>query len=52
MFELTEQALSAGNHSYSFDASSLSSGIYIYNINAVGINGQNFNSSKKMTLLK
>ena len=52
VFELTEKGLSAGSHSLNFDASSLSSGIYIYNINAVGINGQNFNSSRKMTLLK
>lgn len=52
VFELTEKGLAAGSHSYNFDASSLSSGIYIYNINAVGSNGQNFNSSKKMTLLK
>ena len=52
VFELTEQSLSAGSHSYNFDASMLSSGVYIYNINAVGVNGQNFVSSKKMTLLK
>ena len=52
VFELTEQSLSAGSHSYDFDASALSSGIYIYSISAVGISGENFASSKKMTLLK
>ncbi|MBI1932843.1 MAG: T9SS type A sorting domain-containing protein, partial [Ignavibacteriales bacterium] len=52
VFELNEQNLSAGSHSFNFDASSLSSGIYIYNINAIGVDGKNFVSTKKMTLLK
>ncbi|MBK7978724.1 MAG: T9SS type A sorting domain-containing protein [Ignavibacteriae bacterium] len=52
VFELKEQNLSSGIHSYNFDASQLTSGIYIYTINATGIDGQNFVSSKKMTLLK
>ncbi len=42
----------AGSHELSFDASDLSSGIYIYKINAVGQNGNEFSSSKKMILLK
>lgn len=37
----------AGKHSVSFDASSLSSGIYLYKINAA-----NFTSTKKMILLR
>lgn len=37
----------AGNHTVKFDASSLSSGIYIYTLNA-----GNFTSSRKMMLLK
>lgn len=42
----------AGNHSYNFDASGLSSGIYIYRIKATGVTGKNFVQSKKMMLLK
>jgi len=42
----------AGNHSFNVNAAQLSSGIYIYKLNAVGIDGSNFVSSKKMTLLK
>jgi hypothetical protein len=52
VFEATEKNLAAGEHSYNFNASQLSSGIYIYNIHAVGINGKDFVASKKMTLLK
>lgn len=40
-------SLKAGNHSYSFDASALSSGLYIYKIEA-----GDFTSTKKMMLLK
>jgi hypothetical protein len=52
VFEMTEKALSAGNHSLHFNASNLSSGIYIYTIAAKGVNGKNFVASKKMMLLK
>lgn len=52
VLEVSEKSLSAGVHSYNFDASQLSSGIYIYSIHAAGINGKNFTSSKKMMLLK
>jgi Secretion system C-terminal sorting domain len=52
VFEETAKSLAAGIHSFSFDASQLSSGIYIYNIRAVGANGKNFVASKKMVLLK
>lgn len=37
----------AGSHTVSFDASALSSGIYIYRINTIG-----FNQTKKMLLIK
>lgn len=52
VFELTENGLSAGPHEINFDASNLSSGVYIYKINATGINGQNYVASKKMILSK
>ena len=42
----------AGNYSYTFDASKLSSGVYIYSMNATGVSGKNFVQFKKMTLLK
>jgi hypothetical protein len=52
VFELTEKSLSAGIHSYNFNASQLSSGIYVYRIHAAGAGGRNFVDSKKMMLLK
>jgi Secretion system C-terminal sorting domain len=50
--QITNEEYSAGIHSVNFSASGISSGIYIYSINAVGENGKQFNSSKKMLLLK
>ncbi|MCC6548704.1 MAG: choice-of-anchor J domain-containing protein [Ignavibacteriaceae bacterium] len=44
--------LSAGNHSVTFDAKNLTSGIYMAKIEAVGTNGKNFTSFIKMTLNK
>jgi len=44
--------LEAGNYEYNFDASNLSSGIYVYILNAVGHDLNQFTASKKMTLLK
>jgi hypothetical protein len=52
VFEETGKSLAAGEHSFNFNASQLSSGIYIYKIHAVGVNGKNFVASKKMMLLK
>ncbi len=52
VFEETAKSLAAGVHSFKFDASQLSSGIYIYSIHAAGASGKNFISSKKMMLLK
>ncbi|MBP9121699.1 MAG: S8 family serine peptidase [Ignavibacteriaceae bacterium] len=42
----------AGNHSVSFDASKLNSGLYIYTINAESVSGQKFSKTMKMMLLK
>jgi Secretion system C-terminal sorting domain len=44
--------LAAGNYNYTVDASNLTSGIYIYVLNAVGEDGKNSTQSRKMTLLK
>jgi hypothetical protein len=44
---LTNTRLSAGTHSMSFDGSGLSSGMYIYQIQA-----ESFSASKMMTLIK
>jgi hypothetical protein len=44
--------LVAGGHSVSFDASSLNSGVYLYRIEATGIDGTNFVDVKKMILTK
>jgi hypothetical protein len=51
VFELSKNYFS-GSHSYSFDASQLSNGVYIYRLKAAGISGKNFVQSKKMMLLK
>lgn len=50
--EIVNKNVAAGSYSVDFNAEGLSSGIYIYNINATGANGSNFIQSKKMTLLK
>ena len=52
VFELTQKDLAAGEHLFNFNASQLSSGIYVYTIHANGVNGKNFVASKKMILLK
>jgi hypothetical protein len=45
--ELVNESLEAGTHSYNFDASNLTSGIYIYSLQTdAGV------ISKKMTLVK
>lgn len=47
---LVNGAQTAGSYTINFNASSLSSGIYFYQINAVG--SQSFNKTMKMTLIK
>ncbi len=49
---LTEGNFQAGTHNLSFNASNLTSGVYVYTIEASGIDGTNFRSTKKMILNK
>ncbi|AFH49422.1 Fibronectin type III domain protein [Ignavibacterium album JCM 16511] len=42
----------AGNHKIKFDGSSLNSGVYMYRLDATGIDGKAFSSVKKMILNK
>jgi DNA/RNA endonuclease YhcR with UshA esterase domain len=50
--QLVNGNLTAGNHQVNFDASRLSSGIYLYRIQATGIDGSKFSAVKKMMLTK
>jgi len=50
--ELLNSDLSGGVHEINFEGSNLSSGIYYYTMNAVGKDGNNFTSTKKMILMK
>lgn len=52
LMTLAQGQLDAGKHSAQMNASSLSSGIYLYKLTAIGEDGSQFTSSKKMTLLK
>jgi hypothetical protein len=54
---LKNEIIAAGNHSVDWNISSqnkskMSSGIYFYRIKAVGVDGKEFNSTRKMMLLK
>ena len=44
--------ISAGEHEINFDASGLNSGVYFYRLDAVGVDGKEFTSVKKMILTK
>jgi Secretion system C-terminal sorting domain len=50
--EVVNKDFSTGSHKVNFNASTLTSGIYFYQIDATGNNGKTFTSVKKMTLLK
>ena len=49
---LVQGEVEAGKHTSQLNAASMSSGIYLVKLTAVGENGAQFTSSKKMTLLK
>ena len=49
---LVNTNLGAGGHNVDFNASSLNSGVYLYRIEATGIDGTNFVDVKKMILTK
>jgi len=49
---LINQDLTAGVHTYDFNAAGFNSGVYFYRIEANGIDGTNFTNVKKMILLK
>jgi hypothetical protein len=49
---LLNQNITAGNHTVTFDASKLNSGVYLYKIEATGVDGSSFTSVKKMILTK
>ncbi len=44
--------MSLGEHEISFNAAGLNSGVYIYRLDAEGVNGKSFSSVKKMILSK
>ncbi|GJQ63347.1 MAG: hypothetical protein SCALA702_24000 [Melioribacteraceae bacterium] len=50
--ELVSGQFDTGIHEVEFSASELASGMYIYSISALGADGNNFSSSKKMILMK
>ena len=50
--KIAENEFEAGSHSILFKANNLSSGTYIYTLEANGINGSSFTSTKKMIILK
>jgi len=49
---LADGNYSAGTHNVNFNAANLTSGMYIYNIKALGIDGKIMNATNKMTLVK
>lgn len=50
--EVVSSNFAAGSHKVDFNANTLTSGIYFYQLDATGIDGKTFSSVKKMTLLK
>ncbi len=49
---IVKNNFSSGVHKVRFNANGLSTGVYIYTINAQGVDGTNFISSRKMILMK
>jgi len=53
VMELVNDNRSAGNHEITFNANDLATGVYLYKINAVSIDGKtNFTNTRKMILMK
>lgn len=50
--ELVDGVVAAGYHNETFDASTLSSGLYLYRLTAVGTDGVLFSKTEKMLLTK
>ena len=50
--KITDGSFQAGSHNIDFNAQNLTSGAYIYSLEATGINGESFKSTKKMLLLR
>jgi len=50
--QIAEGNFHAGSHNIDFSADNLTSGAYIYTLEATGVNGANFKSTKKMLLLR
>jgi photosystem II stability/assembly factor-like uncharacterized protein len=49
---ITNQAYTPGIYNFTWDASSISSGIYYYNLEVTDINGKQTSASKKLVVLK
>ncbi|HWA06537.1 MAG TPA: T9SS type A sorting domain-containing protein, partial [Ignavibacteria bacterium] len=49
---LLNENMTAGNHSVSFNAAGLASGVYFYRIDVNGSEGIKFTDSRKMILVK
>jgi hypothetical protein len=50
--KITAGSFQSGNHNIDFKAENLTSGAYIYTLEASGVNGASFKSAKKMLLLR
>jgi photosystem II stability/assembly factor-like uncharacterized protein len=50
--EVASGNFAAGSHKVDFNANTLTSGIYFYQLDTAGVDGKTFSSVKKMTLLK
>ena len=50
--QVLNSTFDAGRHSVEFNASNLTSGVYLYSVEASGIDGNSFVATKKMMLLK
>ncbi|KUG26234.1 hypothetical protein ASZ90_003931 [hydrocarbon metagenome] len=53
VMELVNDIRSAGNHEITFNANNLATGVYLYKINAISIDGKtSFTNTRKMILMK